>query len=70
MAGQKTVNLPLRTVNLLTKEFNLGEHEVDSFIAAIIERLVDEHAQKNEVEVFTGDEVKEIEDNLKGLGYI
>ena len=70
MVGQKTVNLPLRTVNLLTKEFNIGEHELDSFIAAVIERLVEEHSTKNNAEVFTGAEIKEIEDNLKGLGYI
>jgi hypothetical protein len=32
--------------------------------------LVEEHSTKNNAEVFTGAEIKEIEDNLKGLGYI
>ena len=67
---EKTINIPARTMALLTKEFSIKEEDVGSFMAAVIERIVSEHAQKTNSEVFSGDEIKEIEDNLKGLGYI
>lgn len=67
---EKTIYIPSRTISLLIKEFNLKEEDIDSYIAGIIERIVSEHAQNANSEVFSGDEVKEIEDNLKGLGYI
>ena len=62
--------LPLSTVEQLAKEFKLKEEEIDSFVAATIEKIISEHTVRKNQEVFSGDEIKEIEDNLKGLGYI
>ncbi|MBI3638685.1 MAG: hypothetical protein HY223_00020 [Thaumarchaeota archaeon] len=70
MQAQKTINLPLTTIDMLTKEFGLTEPEIDSFVAAVIEKIIMEHAGKNNPEVFSTEEIREIEDNLKGLGYI
>jgi len=64
------VSIPVRTINSLKKEFSLLENEVESFIVSIIERVIAEHASKTNSKVFSETEAKELEDDLRGLGYI
>ena len=67
---QKSINIPSGTLDLLMKELKIREEDVGSFLAGVIDKIISEHIQKTNSEVFSGDEIKEIEDNLKGLGYI
>ena len=64
------VNIPVTTLNSLRKEFNISEAETIAFITYLIDRAVIEHIAEANSKVYSDSEVKELEDNLKGLGYI
>ena len=67
---QLTIQIPTRSISSLKKEFNISEAEVSSFIASLIERMIGEHIANTNSKAFSEMEIKELEDNLKGLGYI
>jgi predicted HTH transcriptional regulator len=67
---QIAVHLPITTLNSLKKEFNISEADISSFITCLIDRAVAEHIAEANSKVFSDSEVKELEDDLKGLGYI
>ncbi len=67
---QATVHLPIKTLESLKKEFNLTEAEIEGFIAASINRMIEEHVGETNSRIFSKTETKELEDDLKGLGYI
>ena len=67
---QITIQIPTRSLSSLKKEFNISEAELSSFIAALIERMIAEHVTDTNSKVFSEIEIKELEDDLKGLGYI
>jgi hypothetical protein len=65
------INIPLTTLNSLKREFNLSsEAEIGAYITCLIDRAVTEHIAEANSNVFSDSEVKELEDDLKGLGYI
>ena len=64
------VHIPLTTLNSLKKEFNISEAEIGAFVTCLIDRAVTEHIAEANSNVFSDSEVKELEDDLKGLGYI
>jgi hypothetical protein len=64
------VHVPIGTINALKKEFNISEAEMCTFITCLIDRTVAEHIAESSSNVFSDSEVKELEDDLKGLGYI
>jgi hypothetical protein len=64
------VHVPIGTINSLKKEFNIPEAEMSTFITCLIDRAVTEHIAESSSNVFSDSEVKELEDDLKGLGYI
>ena len=65
-----TIRIPLKTFNALKKEFDILEQDVESFIVSVIERVIMERASDASSKVFSREEEKELEDDLKGLGYI
>ena len=64
------VHVPVTTINSLKKEFNILEAELNNFITCLIDRAVTEHIAEANSTIFSDSEVKELEDDLKGLGYI
>jgi hypothetical protein len=69
--GMKTaIYLPVQTVNLVKKEFDLGEANIESFLVSVLEKAVQDHNIQQDSDVFTEAETKELENDLKGLGYI
>jgi hypothetical protein len=64
------VHIPLATLNSLKKEFNISEAEIGAVVTCLIDRAVTEHIAEANSSVFSDSEVKELEDDLKGLGYI
>jgi hypothetical protein len=70
--GMKTaIYLPVQTVDLVKKEFHLGESNIESFLVSMLEKVVQDHsANQSSDDVFTEAETKELENDLKGLGYI
>ena len=70
--GMKTaIYLPVQTIALVKKEFDLGETNIESFLVSVLEKAVQDHnMNQGSEEVFTEAETKELENDLKGLGYI
>lgn len=64
------VDLPAKTIDSLKKEFNISDVEVKSFLTALIDTAIQEQLRNNDSRVFTEDECLEMEEDLKGLGYI
>lgn len=64
------IYIPFKTIASLREEFNLEKNEVEKFVNATISKTLQEHIEQKNSEVFSKDETKEIEDDLKGLGYI
>ena len=65
-----SIGLPVGLLNSLRREFALEDSEVESFVASLVEKSIMEHASAVNSKVFTESESKEIEDDLRGLGYI
>jgi hypothetical protein len=65
------IHIPEATISSLKKEFNIQEGaDLSSFITSLLERSIAEHVGEANSKVFSESETKEIEDDLKGLGYI
>jgi hypothetical protein len=45
-------------------------NEVDNFVTFLLEKAVADRVSEADSKVFTDSEVKELEEDLKGLGYI
>jgi phenylalanyl-tRNA synthetase beta subunit len=68
---KKLVYIPAKTWNSVKKEFDLSEEDMAAFIVTALDKVATEHAQDtNSARVTPEDEENEIEDNLKGLGYL
>jgi hypothetical protein len=68
---KKLVYIPAKTWNSAKKEFDLSEEDMAAFIVTALDKVASEHAQEiNSARVTSEDEENEIEDNLKGLGYL
>ena len=68
--SQVAVHLPVKTLSSLKKEFNISDSEIDSFVTSIINKAIEEHIGEANSKIFSESETKEMEDDLKGLGYI
>jgi hypothetical protein len=64
------IKIPSNLVSSLKKEFNLAEDEVHKFILSALEKIILEKNSAQNSGVFTEAETKEIEEELKGLGYL
>jgi alpha-amylase/alpha-mannosidase (GH57 family) len=64
------VEVPWQTITSLIKEFDIKEKEISNFIDNSLQRLIMEHIGEANSNVFSESEAHEIEDDLKGLGYI
>jgi hypothetical protein len=67
---RKTVYIPAGTWTSLKKEFDLSEGDMEAFIVTTLEKIAAERSQEINSAGVTEDEANEIEDNLKGLGYL
>lgn len=65
-----SISVPSMILNSLKREFSLTDAEIGSFVISLIEKSVMEHAAASESKVFSETETKELEDDLRGLGYI
>jgi hypothetical protein len=70
MSTKIPIQIPEATISSLKKEFNIEDADLGSFITSLLERSIAEHVGQTNSNVFSESETKEIEDDLKGLGYI
>ena len=64
------VYLSASTVTSLRKEFGIAADETAKSIERIIQKAIGERIAENNSNVFTEAETRELEEELKGLGYI
>ena len=64
------VYLPTSTISALQKEFGLTPDQTIKSIQQIVQKAIEERIAENNSDVFTEAETKELEEDLKGLGYI
>ncbi len=65
-----TIHLPAYALDSLKREFGISDTEVESLVATIVEKAIAIKLSQNNSNGLTESEVKELEDDLKGLGYI
>jgi hypothetical protein len=70
LVTKHAVNVPHGTIQSLCREFNIQHNEVDNFVMLLIEKAVADRISETNSKIFSDSEVKEMEDDLKGLGYI
>jgi hypothetical protein len=64
-------SVPVRIIHSLKKEFNIqDDREANDFIITLIEKSIADHTAESNSGAFSETETKEIEEDLKGLGYI
>lgn len=68
--GKIAIHIPMKTFNAIRKEFDILEHDVEGFVTSLIERIIMEHIGEANSKVLSSAEEKELEDDLKGLGYL
>lgn len=65
------VYLPPTTLAQVKKEFEIKDEAMDSFIVSLVEKAIQErNIEQQSSKAFTEAEVKELEEDLRGLGYI
>ncbi len=64
------VTFNLSSVVGLKKEFSLTDDQVQSFLTALIDKTIQEHIAEENSKVLSKNESKELEDDLRGLGYL
>jgi len=64
------VILHVSSVDGLKKEFSLTDDQVQSFLTALIDKTIQEHIAEENSKVLSTNESKELEDDLRGLGYL
>jgi hypothetical protein len=70
MSTRIAIHIPEATISSLKREFNVQDADLNNFITSLLERSIAEHVGETNSKVFSESETKEIEDDLKGLGYI
>jgi hypothetical protein len=68
--GDVSIKIPAKTIDALRKEFGISEEDLRNFIISLIEKRILENIDETNSKVFSQSQTKEIEDDLKGLGYI
>ncbi len=64
------VILHVSSVDGLKKEFSLADDQVQGFLTALIDKTIQEHIAEENSKVLSKNESKELEDDLRGLGYL
>jgi hypothetical protein len=67
---KKALDLHAQTLHRLKEEFNLKDDDLVSFVNSLLEVKIMEHLCESNSKVFSESETHEIEEDLKGLGYI
>jgi hypothetical protein len=68
--NQEVIYIPATVISALKREFDVKNEDLNNFLTCLIERRINEHIAETNSKIFSESEVKEIEDDLKGLGYI
>jgi len=64
------ITLHVSAVNQLKKAFLLTDDQVQSFLNTLIDKTIQEHIAEENSKVLSESESKELEDDLRGLGYL
>ncbi len=70
MLRQYQIDLPFSTVQSLKEQLRMSDEQVLEKLSTIVKKAVQDLIETNDSDVFTQEEAKELEEDLKGLGYI
>ena len=70
MLRQYQIDLPFSTVQSLKEQLRMSDEQVLEKLSTIVKEAVQNLIETNDSDVFTQEEAKELEEDLKGLGYI
>ena len=70
--NEKKRNVAIHTSSIegLKKEFMLTDDEVNNFLTLLIDKSIQEHIAKENSKILNEAESKELEEDLRGLGYL
>ena len=64
------ITLHVSAFNQLKKAFSLTDDQVQNFLNTLIDKTIQEHIAEENSKVLSKNESKELEDDLRGLGYL
>ncbi len=67
---EKPIVLPRHMLSSLKRELNLTDEQVTGYVIALVEKSLSDHIADANAKIFSASETEEIENDLKGLGYI
>lgn len=65
-----TLKVPADVITMLKREFVLSDDSLEVFVTSVIEKAIQDRIGEQNAKVFNEAETMEMEDDLKGLGYI
>lgn len=65
-----TLKVPADVITMLKREFVLSDDSLEVFVTSVIEKAIQNRIGEQNAKVFNEAETSEMEDDLKGLGYI
>lgn len=65
-----TLKVPADVITMLKREFVLSDDSLEVFVTSVIEKAIQDRIGEQNAKVFNEAETSEMEDDLKGLGYI
>lgn len=65
-----TLKVPADVITMLKREFVLSDDSLEVFVTSVIEKAIQNRIGEQNAKVFNEAETIEMEDDLKGLGYI
>ena len=66
----RTVNINLPVLDNLKRTFSIRDEEVETFLTTLLEKTIQDYIADENAAVLSNVETKELEEDLKGLGYI
>jgi hypothetical protein len=70
MDESQMVKIKLSVLDSMKRTFSIGDEQLEPFLATLIEKAIQEYISEENVKVLSQIETKELEEDLKGLGYI
>lgn len=65
-----TLKVPADVILMLKREFVISDDSLEVFVTSVIEKAIQDRIGEQNAKVFNEAETIEMEDDLKGLGYI
>lgn len=66
----KVVKIDMSVLDSLKRTFSIKDEQLEPFLATLIEKAIQDYISDENAQVLSQSETKELEEDLRGLGYI